>query len=126
MTRMTPVTIPRSEIFRREAYTGRIPVSTAAPSRGIGGSTIRLPAGRNVLPPSSTTRATGSVFGGASGGAGAAATPLEPAMLSGISSSFNKASVDIMNTFGTLLPLAIKVILAIIVIKIVLWLIKRR
>jgi hypothetical protein len=134
--------IPSTEIFRRSVdlstidmstrrrrttpvtttttTSGRIPMSTAAASRGIGGTTLPLPAGRNVLPPSSFTSATTSVFGGTG------VAPVPPTMLSGITSSFDKASVGVMNTLGTIVPLAIKVILAVIVIKIVLWLVKRR
>ena len=117
MTRMTPVTVPRTEIFGGKTYTG--------------GTTLRLPTGRNVLPPTggempTSTLATASVFGGTSGGLGAATTPVAPTMLSGFGSSVSKAGVSIMNTFGSLVPLAIKVIIAVIVIKIILWLIKRR
>jgi hypothetical protein len=49
-----------------------------------------------------------------------------PLTLTSFGSSVSKASVGIMNTFGSIIPLAIKVIVVVIVIKIILWLIKRR
>lgn len=112
----------------------RAPSSTTL-SRGIEGTALRLPAGRSVISPAvgdrtgilpTSTLSTQSVFGGAQGGLGAATSPLGPATLTNFSSSVGKAGTSIMNTLATLIPLAIKVILAVIVIKIVLWLIKRR
>jgi hypothetical protein len=57
-----------------------------------------------------------------------AATPtaLGPATLTGLGSSISKMGVGASNTLATFVPLAIKVILAVIVIKIVLWLIRGR
>lgn len=57
---------------------------------------------------------------------GIAPTALGPSLLTNMGSSVSKAGVNISNTFGTIIPLAIKIIIAVIVIKIVLWLIKRR
>jgi len=120
--------------FRR-SYTEGIP---AISRRTIGGSASRLSAGRKVISPivgdktgiiPTSTLATGSAFGGVNGGVGTAATPTTSAgaiTIGRISSSFTNAGVGIMNTFGSIIPLAIKVIVAVIVIKIVLWLIKRR
>jgi hypothetical protein len=89
----------------------------------------RRPINRAGVLPSSTL-APASAFGGRNGGMGIAAMPptaMEtPLSMSGISSSITSAGSGIVNTLGSYIPLAIKIILAVIVLKIVLWLIKGR
>jgi hypothetical protein len=58
--------------------------------------------------------------------AGGAPSALGPESLSGVESSIGKIGTDVMNTVTSLVPLAIKVVLAIIVIKIVIWLLRGR
>jgi hypothetical protein len=119
------------ELMGTRVIPARVPMTA-----GIGGTALRLPTGRSVISPvqgdrtgilPTSTLATQGAFGGESGGMGAATpTALGPATLTGLGSSVSKIGVGASNTLATFIPLAIKVILAVIVIKIILWLIKRR
>jgi hypothetical protein len=128
-----------AEILRRATASTAPMANRSIPASGIGDAVLRLPVGRGTISRTavsragvvpSTTLAPASVFGGINGGmganAGAAPTALGPSMLTNFSSSVGKAGTGIMNTLGSLIPLAIKVVLAVIVIKIVLWLVKGR
>jgi hypothetical protein len=108
--------------------------------QAMGGVTPPFPTGRNVvspivgdrtgmLPPS--TLATQSAFGGETGGMGTAAPAAGAAAaadlgLGGIGESISSFGSGIVDTIKEYIPLAIKVILAVIVIKIVLWLLRGR
>lgn len=142
---------PASQIYANVSQMGRTPYRgamqittikrtpiSAVTSSGVGGTTLRLPAGRNVISPISgdrtgvlptSTLATEGVFGGVNGGMGAVAPPTisaSPLSIGGIGSSITSAGTGIIDMIKQYIPLAIKVILAVIVIKIVLWLVKRR
>lgn len=128
----------------RTPVVNRVLPSGATVSRVLGGSGTTIPLGSRVIPTRTPMSGIGGslaqgisvppalapagAFGGRNGGIGAAAAPtaLGPATLSGVSSSITSAGTGIINTLGSLIPLAIKIILAVIVIKIVLWLIKGR
>jgi hypothetical protein len=126
----------------------RAPTNIPSPSRipaDIGGAARTLPTGRSVVSPVAgdrtgivppSTLSTQGAFGGESGGmgagagagagGGAGAGAGADLGLGGIGDSISSLGSGIVDTIKEYIPLAIKVILAIIVIKIVLWLLRGR
>lgn len=93
--------------------------STAGSYGGING-------GIGAAPVASAAASVAAITPVAALSGGIIPTALGPSLLTNMGSSVSKAGVNISNTFGSVIPLAIKIIIAVIVIKIVLWLVKRR
>lgn len=83
-----------------------------------------LPTGLGIMP--SRTAPTSSAFGGVGGGTGISGVSAGDLGLGGIGTSISSLGSGIMGTVTGLIPIAIKVVVAVIVIKIVLWLLKGR